>query len=153
MHCYFICTLLGSKFLWPRVQFQKQNPYCIAHPWKLCSCLAVILYIQERALFPWATGAHLPTLSCWQLAWLQVTSRNEIAEASFFQDEWKVLVILTEQDLGSIWGLTSLCCAEHALLGKWVLCLVFHFLCKRWRDVRPTRERLKRCGSLTAGDH
>ena len=43
MHCYFSCTLLGSKFLWPSVQFQKQNPYCIAHPWKLCSCLAVIL--------------------------------------------------------------------------------------------------------------
>lgn len=54
---------------------------------------------------------------------------------------------------GVIWRLTSLYLCSTCSAGEWVLCLVFCFPCERCRDVRPTRERLKRCGSLTAGDH
>lgn len=42
---------------------------------------------RRRNLLTWATGDCVPQLSCWQLAWLHVASRNENAEASFFQDE------------------------------------------------------------------
>lgn len=56
---------------------------------------------------------------------------------------WTKLGVYVEADL------PELCSTRSA--GEWVLCLVFHFPCKRCRDVRPTRERLKRCGSLAAG--
>lgn len=62
------------------------------------------------------------------------------------------LATMIRQSLGSIWQPNCMC-LYSTCSGKRALCCVPFSLQERQRYVRPTRERLKRCGSLTAGDH
>lgn len=108
---------------------QRKKPLIMGYRWLCASALLLAAAMAPCCLQEW---------ECWGqllLGWKKGPGNAN----------WARLGVHLEADLPV---LCSTCSA-----GEWVLRLVFRFPCKRCRDVRPTRERLKRCGSLTAGDH